>query len=363
MDPASKPNYLNLRDTAQKLGVNKETLILWNENNILKPTITLSGEVGYREEQISQFMAIRQMTDNAPVKPEPEKIAEVKKNGGRMVWPAFGMSFFTTIVLSFLLISKYSNNGKQNQMLVPSVSGELSSEAVNNKPSGSNWGNTIYAETGSKTNQSSVFDNSGNLKGSDQDSNVLAAAINYSGLIPKDELAIQNSDPNILIALLIPGSILIYFLLKKQPNYSTLARDAAAVIRPTTYQTVSDEPKIIEVLQKTDGTVVLDFEGQEYKVCKPELDSESDQFIVRLMELVVPGMKEIDYDITCDDRIKLTAPLSKIVTRLGFVGIKRDLFFPRTSKNRVLFRKFVTQKDLEAIDLNTNEIKSGILTA
>jgi hypothetical protein len=79
------------------------------------------------------------------------------------------------------------------------------------------------------------------------------------------------------------------------------------------------------------------------------------------MGLVRDNVKEIDYDSYNDTEIRLNAPLSKLVTRLGFVGIKRDLFFPRTSKNRVLFRKYLTEKDLTSMNLTTEQISSEFL--
>ena len=74
------------------------------------------------------------------------------------------------------------------------------------------------------------------------------------------------------------------------------------------------------------------------------------------MEMTKPDVKEIDYVALNDEKIELTTPLSRLVTRLGFVGVKRDLFFPRTSKDRVFFRKYVTSQDLEDMDLTTDQI-------
>jgi hypothetical protein len=81
------------------------------------------------------------------------------------------------------------------------------------------------------------------------------------------------------------------------------------------------------------------------------------------MGLVTPDVKEIDYDAIKDREIRLSAPLSKLVTRLGFVGIKRDLFFPRTSKNRVLFRRYLTQKDLTSMNLSIGQISGEFLSS
>jgi hypothetical protein len=80
------------------------------------------------------------------------------------------------------------------------------------------------------------------------------------------------------------------------------------------------------------------------------------------MGMVASGVKEIDYDTFKDEEIRFSAPLSKLVTRLGFVGIKRDLFFPRTSKNRVLFRRYLTEEDLISMNLTTEQIANEFLS-
>jgi hypothetical protein len=121
-----------------------------------------------------------------------------------------------------------------------------------------------------------------------------------------------------------------------------------------------EDQKIVELNQKTDGAIVLNFQGQEYKISKPELDSESDQFIDKLLKLVTPGSKEIEYDASKDEDANLKAPLSKLVTRLGFTGIIRDIFFPRTTKNMVLFRKFATLHDLTSMNINIDQLFAGL---
>jgi hypothetical protein len=120
--------------------------------------------------------------------------------------------------------------------------------------------------------------------------------------------------------------------------------------------------KLLELNQKTDGTVVLNFKGMEYKISKPEFNSESDQFIERLMEISKDNIKEFNYDILRDEKLKLDAPLSKLVTRLGFVGIKRELFFPRTSKTRVLFRRYITLSDLASIGLTAEQVGTALMS-
>ena len=57
--PDNHQKLLNIQQVAVMLSVPVETLLLWNDHNILKPTITLSGEVGYGEEKINQFLAIQ----------------------------------------------------------------------------------------------------------------------------------------------------------------------------------------------------------------------------------------------------------------------------------------------------------------
>ena len=96
------------------------------------------------------------------------------------------------------------------------------------------------------------------------------------------------------------------------------------------------------------------------KVSKPELNSETDQFIQRLLSFAKDGAKETKYDIIKDERLNLKTPLSKVVTRLGFIGLKRDLFFPRTSKNKVIFRKYVTRNDLALMNLRQEEVLTKI---
>ncbi|MBN1168308.1 hypothetical protein JXA63_00300 [Candidatus Woesebacteria bacterium] len=136
--------------------------------------------------------------------------------------------------------------------------------------------------------------------------------------------------------------------------------------KDTTNKTVRIDPvhkslidKVFEVHQKTDGTVVISHNNNEYKVSKPELNSETDQLIQRLLSYIGTG-KEINYDIIKDEKLNLNTPLSKVVTRLGFVGTKRDLFFPRTSKNKVIFRKYVTKNDLAIMSLSEENILQNI---
>src|SRR5579871_3052993 len=61
MDPARPSNpqkLLTVQQAAQKLGVSSAVLLRWNDQNILKPTITPQGEIAYSEEQINNFLLI-----------------------------------------------------------------------------------------------------------------------------------------------------------------------------------------------------------------------------------------------------------------------------------------------------------------
>src|SRR6266568_2799500 len=57
--PGDPQKFLSLKDAALKLAVSVDVLLKWNEQNILKPTITPEGEVGYTEAQINHFIEIR----------------------------------------------------------------------------------------------------------------------------------------------------------------------------------------------------------------------------------------------------------------------------------------------------------------
>src|SRR4051812_31157649 len=57
-DDSSK-KVLTLREAGDLLEVSIETLLQWNDLNILKPTISKDGEIVYTKSQIDQFLAIR----------------------------------------------------------------------------------------------------------------------------------------------------------------------------------------------------------------------------------------------------------------------------------------------------------------
>ena len=61
-DQSDKPDKSNqtltLRESAEILGVTSETLLKWNENDILKAGISANGEIEYSKDQIDQFLQI-----------------------------------------------------------------------------------------------------------------------------------------------------------------------------------------------------------------------------------------------------------------------------------------------------------------
>src|SRR6185312_12748035 len=80
--PGDPQKFLSLKQAALKLAVSVDVLLKWNEQNILKPTITPTGEVGYTEDQINHFIAIRGNTKTplfetkTPLQSEPGRAAE-----------------------------------------------------------------------------------------------------------------------------------------------------------------------------------------------------------------------------------------------------------------------------------------------
>lgn len=225
-----------------------------------------------------------------------------------------------------------------------------------------------YSENDDTVNE--VFDAEGNIKVSKEDpseSDLLATALGVNSFNQPQDIVKQSSSSTGIITFVILGLIFIYFIYSSRrqliPNYhSMVTSNGSNSLQPTSYNSQSDIKweKLIEVDQKTDGTVVINFQGKEYRISKPEMDSESDKFIQRLMQLTKSGEKEIEYDILSDLELSTNTPLSKIVTRLGFVGLKRDLFFPRTSKSRVLFRKYLTLEDLFSMNLTIEDLSEKV---
>lgn len=443
---------LSLQEAAQKLGVTPQTLLSWNEYQILKPTITVTGHIGYTEVQLEQFLRIYEafrplqpqeqltslptsmafptppmasasnltpsstqhkshatrnllslalvsitlviaiasqqerlssfvkslattsqqehLASKSPVSsssvvshevlgfalPTTEKADEsLGKNTKENTTSAFSQKTTNTATITQTSHTTIASNKKDT---VPSATIAGVVKSLVNKPSTissspprvegvSTFASTIMRSNGQSIPNSS-FDKSGNIAGSPR-ANALALSYanpdiagSYSTSLPSKTLTNQL----ILIAIASSGSLL-YFMKRPRKQHQTLA---------TSPQT-SD--KILELDQKMDGTVVLYYQNKAYKISKPELHSDSDQFIERLMQLCRPPSKEMEYDAT-QDSMRLTAPLSRLVTRLGFVGFKRDLFFPRTSKHSVLFRKYVTQNDLDGMKLSPEEIISDL---
>jgi len=490
--PGNPPIFLTLKQAAQSLAVSVDVLLTWNENNILKPTVTPDGEVGYTKQQIDQFLAIRNsnqvfLRENSthsivnfsqPPTPPFEKIVQENnyqlnhqptnnfaqvnnynfyttptenskkdKSLFSVIGLFAGISFF--VVLVFVIL--FSQENKLNEILIQNktaqiengkvlaqnsnlektnlidsdnsndkVNGNLSNEgdefsknkstaldnafdekevsssaeknnqdklAVLKSILGANSSDDIrsgleqdadintYAQQANFNTSSScpdcdtestVFDMEGNIKVSKEESDenkLLATSMSMGGFNQTQNLVKQTSSSITLISFIILGLFSIYVLYsgKKQlfPYSSTSDNLNLQPIHQSQIPT-KISPRIMEIHQKTDGTVALFLQGKEFKISKPELDSESDKFIERLMQLTGNNIKEIEYDAQIDN-LNINTPLSKLVTRLGFVGIKRELFFPRTSKTQVYFRKYLTAEDLMGMNLTIDDVKTGFL--
>ena len=479
--PSSPVIILSMKDAAEKLSVSIEVLLKWNELNILKPTITSTGEIGYSEEQITQFIAIQKISK--PNNPEENQGVSTNPITTNLNQPTFvanshtqnnysqvnnyniypksptpstkNKKFLTyfgimsmisifVISLSFIAFSqqlkinsliyqkqlsyeKNLNNNLTSRNALAKQNTNINDDFSNNKSYGlTNEGADIsknkmtplnkafekesnnqiihdnnqveiigqivgkeitenidtsliqtnvnnYAQQSNfikssdcpdceeKNNDidNKVFDAEGNIKVSknnDTQNKMLASALGVSNTTQNQNPIQQNPGTIYLFGFLLIAMIIIYSVYGtfKQPALSPSNLD---ILNPQPYNLTPavESRKVIEVFQKTDGTVVFKLQGNEYKISKPELDSESDKFIQRIMELS-SNEKEFEYDCLSDDKLAFSAPLSKIVTRLGFVGIKRDLFFPRTSKTRVYFRKYLTEDDLLSINYTPEEI-------
>lgn len=352
---------LSLREASKMLSVSVETLLMWNENNILKPIITADGNVGYRMDQIEHFSSIKNSSHD---KPANRKQVSRPTN----IFPLYAMlvSFVVTSFLSqtilFALDSSKTNIQDPTSVVVsnyPPVIEDPRSE-ISIEPGKDN--SKLYEQVAFKDNinyaqltnystdrkqDTSVFDEQGNITGQSTDPRLLATNILTPQILGEKTTPIQNSI-NLPLWIVIFTIILLPLLLRKSSN-SSINNDLSA-------------QKVIELDQKTDGSIVLVIDNREFKISRPELDSESDQFIDRLMQLASSDKKEVDYDVFNDSHLQFNAPLSKLVTRLGFVGIKRDLFFPRTSKSRVLFRKYVSYDDLQSLNLSVDKVTQSLLS-
>jgi hypothetical protein len=477
---SSKRKFLTLSQAAQELGVSIDTLLQWNEFNILKPTITLSGDVGYTQEQIDKFSTIQQISRDNKMISEKDEISQqseaipvessddketlrvhsqvnnlfvnntrniyaeppqslgASKKEDKKPFPFKLISYLSIIIILLIitatqldkfkilldrgqLISQGETDGGKKVLASQGNNSNslesdfLSAQTKNGIFSGNNPGNegintlrdkfnadltgksatdaaassnanrvplivSKLAENDEKSTpisskkgigsisyseianfsknadkKDNLFDDGGNIKGETANSDVLGMAFKVVGTAQNDNSLRPVTDSNIMLTFLALGLIYVILMLRKQLMYS--AKMSSSVVIPHNFLDNIENKKVLEVNQKTDGTVALYFQGREYKLCKPDLDSESDQFIEKLMKLAAPGVKEIDYDALNDGEINFNASLSKLVTRLGFVGIKRDLFFPRTSKNRVLFRRYITEQDLISMNLTSSDFK------
>jgi hypothetical protein len=447
----NRKQLLTLNQAAQELGVSVDDLLQLNDFNILKPSITPNGEVGYTHEQVEKFLAVQRLSRNRSVQ-EKENVSQsgnfpagsgpdlgilpqinnlvvnnasdvyigpqnLKTSGDKNKFLSFKTisSFSTAAVLILVVAMQFgklkpmlspnqtisqSQTGSTRAVLATQINNSgyspagrilpddsLGSEGTNiledsinpkgktqgtagndlnqapltlSKLSGINGsnsaGNVGYSEVGNfpknSDSDNNLFDAGGNIRG-EANQDVLAMAFGAAGVAQSNSSIRPVTDPNILLTFLALGLLYVIFILRKQLIYS--AKISASIV-PHDFP-YNAEKKILEINQKTDGTVALNFRGREHRLCKPDLDSESDQFIERLMKLAAPGVKEIDYDSLNDGEISFNASLSKLVTRLGFVGIKRDLFFPRTSKNRVLFRRYITEQDLISMNLSASDVR------
>lgn len=470
-------NIFTLKQTAEILSVTVDTLLEWNNSNILKPTITQNGSVGYTREQIVKFLAIRQLSQNTshalgeqkafqsgPLVASDEnftssdlnkyhtsKITNFSKTGNnRPLY--FGLITSISFLMITLIAMPFIQQNIQKQSPDPitkvsmektnntkSLSGlevnetkyfEFSSPPLdvmvknNNLPGDLNKTNFTVSEnilatsssifatksttTGTQTHnqisalplygesdnndifennpvaldvnnatanyasrsdcptcfkntETTVLDENGNIKGETTNTELLATTlgtIGSLGMIQKSSLLGQPINPGVLAAFFTLSLLPIVLAFKKQPVTNGSSPSSAIALNSV----IDLQPeKILELDQKTDGTVVLYFQGKEHKISKPELNSESDQFIERLLGFTTGNVKEINYDISKDEKIVLNAPLSKLVTRLGFVSLRRDLFFPRTSKNRVLFRKYLTHQDLVSMGITTDRLLNELV--
>lgn len=449
--PNTTEKLLTLLEASQKLGVTPEVLLSWNDYQILKPTITVTGQIGYTEKQIEQFLRIyeafrplqtQQATSTLPTQAEvasvPLPTAPLHNNGHslRFISTVFAMCIAVTVGiitqqerLSALLNQfetsyqqthqsaqnstsasdlsmntqlgvSLTDSGKSDDALGKNTR-ENSESAFAQKPENpvtptqtppavlasnkrdgvptatiagamkallgakttslpnqkaiqdvTTFASTITRPTGTAI-PNSPFDKSGNIAGAPH-TDLLAMDYTSPDVLGTDHSNLLNYNLRnqlILIAIAAAGTLLY---IVKRPR-KKVEVEAATLISDTS----PFSEKVLELDQKMDGTVVLYYNNKAYKVSKPELHSDSDQFIERLMNLYKPGTKEMEYD-SAQDSLKLTAPLSRLVTRLGFVGVKRDVFFPRTAKHSVLFRKYITREDLDAMKIKVDQIISDL---
>ncbi|HSA83685.1 MAG TPA: MerR family transcriptional regulator, partial [Patescibacteria group bacterium] len=139
-----------------------------------------------------------------------------------------------------------------------------------------------------------------------------------------NDLTTTSTDPTMLLLLILFATGAGFYL--SQNQLAVLGkRPQSTPVNPFQTDAKPHIEKVMEIAQKTDGTVILIVLGREYKLSKPEMNSESDRFIEQLMSLTYPDKKEIEYNSFRNTENSFLTPLSRLVTRLGFVGVKRDL--------------------------------------
>lgn len=459
MKPAQPDDttFITLRQAASILGVTVETLLEWNDSNILKPIISQTGVIGYKQQQIDKFLAVQQYLqqtseDRSSVRPDANNSqatdskkgfgAEVsipvvpKTNSGTVEVSTdimyqidsdinkaklitVGIASAALVILSSLTISAFvpgnpllpnkiagnikpaseniklsqqaneagtiSTAGKIQQASADNVGITVPDETIDSPITARDKNSSATAKLDIKTmafvpvgeqEQTSNYTSRPNLQNNSRNGTLaedtdgvtddpsrpdsLASVFGTFASSDADHPLGRKINLGIIITSLGLGLMWAIYAYKQQPVYSSFNANAAST-NPSMSMTEIALQKAIEVEQKTDGTVVIYFQGEEYKISKPELNSETDRLIQRLISLT-GNTKELEYDILEDEKIQLNSPLSKIVTRLGFIGTKRDLFFPRTSKNKVVFRKYLTKQELDSLGLEKDKIISELVS-
>src|SRR6185369_6091639 len=85
MNSSQPEKLLSLKEAAEKLAVSVDVLLAWNEHNILKPTITPEGQIGYTEKQLDQFSAIRKTL--IPLANEAPQLPTMQQQPAEIVTP------------------------------------------------------------------------------------------------------------------------------------------------------------------------------------------------------------------------------------------------------------------------------------
>lgn len=465
--PNNSEKLLTLQEAAVRLNVPVETLLSWNEHNILKPIITKTGAVGYTEHQLTQFSStIQKIIQHAnpsmhAVAPSTPAIQQqIQGNEPRSVIAAdvprsvetnnsdasnsddddirqfSSKRMLVFAILLILLTSVFtqsdsvdsSDPSQENKKPLRNVLGmntstlnlsgnpfsslpiqishnNASEKALQNEQAnafrektiasslyssktdisdGQNKSSTVtakktpdynpdrkitvnpnsYAATAlfqSASDETSAIDEHGNIRGAAEEETLAMVVGSIDEKIKTDSLQQASTHATNQLLLIFLGMFAVLFGLQKQLAFVHHPGRRTVPIQPVYSETASIQTnKVLEVTQKTDGTIMLSIDGTEYKISKPEMNSESDQFIEKLMTLTYPDLKEIEYDAATAGTIRFATPLSRLVTRLGFVGIKRDLFFPRTSKTSVLFRRYLTKQDLMDMNITLDHIKNEL---